>query len=195
MRWLFMLALVASCGDDGPSSTVYFDLDGSIGEAETFWNLPFPSDLRLAPSGAPDMTGFPNPRGVPLLTSLLTNADERRGWPTMPIAYVRFTAPVPERAVTDVLGDEAVLIDIDDTSPERGATYPIVAKTLIKDNYVADYLVALAPRPGITLRAGTRYAYVIREAFAPGFAAPAGFAALAAGRTPAGPRGGDAVAL
>ncbi|HEY5933936.1 MAG TPA: hypothetical protein VIU61_04860, partial [Kofleriaceae bacterium] len=195
MRFLVVLALITACGDDGPSSTVYFDLDGSIAEPATFWNLPFPSDLRLAASGAPDMTGFPNPRNVSLLAQLVSVVEERRGWPTMPTAYVRFTAPVPERALADVLGDEVTLIDIDEASPERGQTFPIVARTLTKDAYVTDWLVALAPRPGITLRPGTRYAYVVREAFAPGFVAPAGFADLAAGRTPTGARGAEAAAL
>ena len=195
MRFLVVLAMLAACGDDGPSSTVYFELDGAIAEPATFWDHPFPSDLRLAASGAPEMTGFPNPRNVPLLAQLVSVVDERRGWSTMPTAYVRFTAPVPERALTDLLADEVVLLDIDEASPERGTRFPIVARTLAKDAYVPEGLVAFAPRPGITLRAGTRYAYVVREAFAPGFVAPANFAALAAGRTPSGARGAEAAAL
>jgi len=199
MRSLLALTLVlAACGDDAPGSTVYFDLEGSIAEPATFWNLPFPSDLRLAASGAPDLTGFPNPRNVPILNALLTTVDERRGWPVMPVAYVRFTAPVPERAITDVIpaGDPSVvLLDIDPDSPELGTLYPIVAATLLPDPYVTSDLVALAPRPGIVLRAGTRYAYVIRSAFAPGFSPAPAFAALAAGKTPSGSRGADAVAL
>ncbi len=199
MRSLFVLLLAASaCGDDAPGNTVYFDLEGSIAEPETFWNLPFPSDLRLADSGAPDMTGFPNPRNVPILNALLATVNDRRGWPVMPVAYVRFTAPVPERSITDVLlpGDPGVaLIDIDPNSPELGTEYPVVATTLAPDPYVTSDLVAFAPRPGIVLRAGTLYAYVVRSAFAPGFSPAPAFAALAAGKTPSGSRGAAAATL
>ncbi len=194
---LALLASLAACGGDGPSGpTAYFELDGAIAEPSTFWNLPFPSDLRLDANGAPDMTGFPNPRNVPLLTSLLLDVPDRRGWPTMSTAYIRFTEAVPARAIEDVITDDAaILIDIDPSSPELGTRFPIVAQTLAVDGYVPDGLVALAPRPGIVLRAATRYAYVIEKSFAPGFSAPAGFADLVHDRTPSGSRGAAAAAL
>jgi len=199
MRIALALALVlTACGDDGPSHTVYFELEGSIAEPATFWDLPFPSDLRLAASGGPDMAGFPNPRSVPILNALLTTVGDRKGWPVMPVAYFRFTAPVPERTITDVIpvGDPAAtLIDIDPASPELGTQFPIVAITLQPDPYVTSDLVAFAPRPGIVLRANTRYAYVIRTAFAPGFSPPAAFATLVAGRQPSGKRGSAAAEL
>ncbi|MGE0399558.1 MAG: hypothetical protein AB7T06_22780 [Kofleriaceae bacterium] len=181
-RLLVLVMLVGACGDDGaPSKTAYFDLDGELAGKESYWNLPFPSDQRLRADKSPDLDGFPNPRNVPILTALVSVANERRGWPTMPVAFVRFTAPVPPRAITDVIpaDDEAVtLIDIDPASPELGTRYPIVAQTLAEDPYVATDVVALAPRPGIVLRANTRYAYVIRSAFAPGFSPAPAFAAL-----------------
>ena len=199
MRSLLALVLViAACGDDAPSSTAYFDLEGSIAEPATFWNFPFPSDLRLTESGAPDMTGFPNPRNVPILNALLTTVGDRRGWPVMAVGYVRFTAPVPERAISDVIpaGDPSVaLIDIDPDSPELGTQYAMVATTLAPDPYVPSDLVAFAPRPGIVLRSGTRYAYIVRSAFAPGFSPAPAFAALASGKTPAGTRGAAAATL
>ncbi len=179
MRKVLALALVlAACGDDAPSHTVYFDLEGSIADSATFWNFPFPSDLRLTDSGGPDMTGFPNPRNVPILNALLTTVGDRKGWPVMPIAYFRFTSPVPERAITDLIpvGDPAaLLIDIDPTSPELGTQFPIVATTLPPDPYVTSDVVAFAPRPGIVLRPNTQYAYVVRTAFAPEFSAPESF--------------------
>ena len=194
-----MFVLAAGCGgDDQPGSTAYFDLQGSISEPATFWNFPFPSDLRLAASGAPDLTGFPNPRNVPILNALISVVGERRGWPTMPAAYVRFTQPVPERTIANVIpaGDPAVvLIDIDPASPELGSTYPLVAATLPEDPYVPSNLVGFAPRPGIVLRGNTRYAYVIRTAFAPGFAPPHDFANLVVGHVPAGGLGEAAAEL
>jgi hypothetical protein len=166
--------LLVACGDDD-ASTVYFDAD-QITTPATFWNFPFPSDQRLDASGAPDLAAFPNPRGVPIMTQLLSLVPERRGWPMMASAYVRFTAPVPAAALDTVLSDGPLyLIDIDPASPERGTKHPIVGKTLVEDSYVPSNVLAMAPRPGIVLRAKTKYAYVIARDFAPGFARPSAF--------------------
>ena len=194
-RWLVLVVLLAACSE-APHDTVYFELDASLADAAVFWDFPFPSDLRLDATGAPDLTGFPNRRNVPILEDLLSIVPERRGFPVMPTAYVRFTAPVPAREIGDVLSDDlALLVDIDPASPELGRRVPIVAHTLATDDYATTNLVALAPRPGFVLRAGTEYAYVIVRAFAPGFQPPGGFADLAAGRTPGGKRGAAAAAL
>ena len=189
MRWLCLLAILASCGDDGgPGKTAYFELDGAVDQAATFYNLPFPSDLRLDASGAPILTGYPNPRNVPILNALLTVAADRRGWPVMPIVYVRFTAPVPEQMVDQVIppmDERVVLVDIDQDSPEAGTSYPLVAATLPADPYVPSDLVAFAPRPGIVLRGDTTYALVVRSAFAPGFEPAPQYTRLRAGKAPA----------
>ena len=189
MRWLAPLALLAACGDDGASArTAYFELDGPHDTAATFWDFPFPSDLRLQASGAPDMTGFPNPRNVPILTSLLVDVGDRRGWPVMPVIYARFTADVPERVITDVIppmDDAVLLVDVDQSSSEVGTSYPVVAATLPADPYVPDHLVAFAPRPGVVLRSNTRYALIVRSAFAPGFAQAPQLQRLFAAKAPA----------
>ncbi len=196
MQRLGFVLVLAACGGSGSSQTAYFDLTGATVDDGTFWNLPFPSDLRLDPNGAPDMTGFPNPRNVAILNSLMLDIPDRRGWPQMSTSYFRFTGAVPDRAITDVITDgSAVLLDIDPNSPEKGTSYPIVAQTLVTDRYVPDGLVAIAPRPGVVLRASTTYAYVITTAFAPGFAAAPAFSELAQGKTPAGLFGQQAATL
>ncbi len=193
---MYALAVIAACGDSPPAKSVYFDLDHAISDASTFWNLPFPSDLRLDANGAPDMTGFPDKHQVAILESLLSAVPERRGWPVMSAAYVRFTAAVPPHGVTDVLTDGSiVLLDIDPTSAELGTQQPLVVQTLATDDYAASNLVAIAPRPGVVLRPATKYAYVVRSAFAPGFKPPGEFAELAAGKTPGGDRGAAAKTL
>jgi hypothetical protein len=159
-----MLATIGAavgCGDRGAAPTIYFDL-GNTSTPETFWNYPWPSDQRLDESGAPDIVGFPNPRNIAVLSDLLSLVPERRGWPMMPVGYVRFTQPV-------ALGDEAqvrtkgplALVDIDPSSPERGARFPLLAAAVPEDRYVPSGVVALAPVPGIVLRAATKYAFVI----------------------------------
>src|SRR5687768_259241 len=170
----FALLGLLACGDDAP--TVYFQY-GKTSTPETFWDYPFPSDRRLDAAGAPDMTGFPNPRNVPILTSLMSIVPDRRGFPVMSTAYFRFTAPIEAESLDVVYSEGAPyhLIDIDPNSPERGTQYQVIAKSLAEDSYVASNVLALAPRPGIVLRAGTQYAYVIEKSAQPGFARPSGF--------------------
>jgi hypothetical protein len=161
-----------ACGDNTEQRTLYFE-PGVTSTAETFWNFPFPSDLRTDAAGAPDMTGFPNPRSVPILTSLLSAVPETTGWPVMPTVYFRFTAEPPHYnpAIVYARGP-ARLIDIDSSSDERGRQFPVVIANIARDAYSPDFLIAVAPRPGIVLRARTRYAVVLLDDFAPGFSAP-----------------------
>jgi hypothetical protein len=193
-----LVAAASACGDDGGgnASTVYFELGGMIDTADTFFDLPFPSDLRLTPTGSPDMTGFPNRRNVPILVDLLSLVPARSGFPVMPVAYVRFTAPLPARDIATVVPPtDALLVDIDETSPEIGTTFPIVATTFGADAYAPSDLVGLAPRPGVVLRGHTRYAYVILRAFAPGFTPPRAISDMAGDRAPVGTRGAQAFEL
>ncbi|HSN26414.1 MAG TPA: hypothetical protein VLT45_09015 [Kofleriaceae bacterium] len=158
-KYAALLAL-AACGSDAP--TVYFDTKHDT--ADTFWNAPWPSDTRLDANGAPDMTGFPNPRNVPILASLLSIVPERHGWPMMSIAYFRFTAPPM------AVDGHVYLVDI-----EQKSTVPVVVQALPKDRYATSNLVAIAPVPGFVLRGNAKYAYVIDKEFAPGFDSPAGW--------------------
>jgi len=198
VRWLSVVVLAAACGSDS-APTAVFDLAAPIDTPETYWDLPFPSDLRIAASGAPDTVGFPNPRDVPILRGLLSSVDARRGWSTMPVIYFKFSAPIPaydlENLIAPIEGAPALLIDIDPGSDELGSRFPLVAKTLNEDRYVTSNIVALAPRPGLVLRASTKYAVVLRQGFAPGFAPAADFATLRDGGVPDGDRGAAAAAL
>ncbi|MBL0214880.1 MAG: hypothetical protein IPQ07_13475 [Myxococcales bacterium] len=193
------LASLAACSDEGsPADTVAFDLEGPLA-GTTYWELPFPSDLRLTAEGHPDLAGFPNRRNLPVLTDLLSVASERAGFPVMPIAWFKFTATPPTRALDQVIpavaSADALLLDIDPDSDERGALHAMVAQTLPEDDFTGTGLVALAPRPGTVLRPHTRYAFVLKKTFAPGTEVPPAFAALAAGKTPSGARGAAAHTL
>ncbi len=193
------LASMIGCADDGePADTVAFDLDGPLA-GETYWAMPFPSDLRLTAEGRPDLAGFPNRRNLPVLNDLLSVAAERSGFPVMPIAWFKFTATPPDRALDQVItadaASDALLLDIDPESNERGSLHAMVSQTLPDDDFTGTGLVALSPRPGTVLRAHTRYAFVLKKAFAPGTEVPPAFATLAHGKTPSGARGAAAAAL
>ncbi|MBM4269753.1 MAG: hypothetical protein FJ144_24650, partial [Deltaproteobacteria bacterium] len=63
------VAWLAACGGDGGSladpvagTAVVFDLDADLGDPARFYDLPYPSDLRLDEAGRPMLDGFPFPR-------------------------------------------------------------------------------------------------------------------------------------
>ena len=177
-----LLMVLVACASDptAQTHTIAFDLDSKLATGATYWDLPYPSDLRLAADGTVDFTGFPNRRNLPIVNDLLAGAKRRAGFPVMPIAYVKFTDAAPQLDLSQITAGARIL-DIDDASPERGATYPVVAQTLAADDYTGKNLIALAPYPGIVLRAATRYAFVLDKSFAPDTEVPAQFAALADG--------------
>lgn len=196
------LSMIGGCGgDDGgddDAATVAFELDGALA-AETYWDLPFPSDLRLTADGTPDLAGYPT-RDSGLAIDLLDVARLRRGFPVVPVAYFRFTAPPPAQSLDVIIPAtgpqpiEMFALAPGDAALD-GRRVPVVAKTLIEDDFAPPALLAIAPLPGIVLAPDTTYAVVIRRDFAPGFEPPVGFADLVAGRTPAGARGAAAATL
>jgi hypothetical protein len=188
----------ADAGPSGPARAV-FDL-GAVGE--DFFAFPLPSDLRLTREGRPDLAGFPS-ASIAIVADLLASASERPGWPTVPVAYFRFTAPLAERSSDDVLPAELaspfLLIDVDPASPERGALVPTIARTLAPDRYTGSSLVAVAAVPGWVLHPDRRYAFVVRTSATGWDGGPVEtepvLQQLLAGETPGASWGADAAAL
>ncbi|MEM9188460.1 MAG: hypothetical protein AAGF12_04765 [Myxococcota bacterium] len=223
-RLILTLLLAAGCGDDnsnpspdggepdardadselpsGPA-TASFDLGGSVSTQETFFDFPFPSDLRLTESGTPNLEGYPNPGALPLVGDLIKVAAARRGWASVPVAYFRFSAPVAtldESAVIAPTNDApAMLIDIDPDSNQRGTLIPLVGLDLKNDPYARENLLALAPRPGFILHPERSYAFVVMRSLGDAAGEPLGvpeaLTQLVAGETPDGAWGADALAL
>jgi hypothetical protein len=196
LRWMCLLALV---GCSEPGAQLVFDLDAPLTTAKTFYDAPFPSDLRVAADGRPIVDGWPTNANT-IMEGLLESAKERKGFPLMPVAYFQFTKPIAARQLETVIAAQKTspifLVDIDSDSPERGRIYPTVAKTLADDDYVPANLLAVAARPGFVLAPERTYAFVIMRAAndaagAPLDVAPA-IADLARGSTPAGARGAKA---
>src|SRR5690242_12470295 len=103
-RGMLLMALVAaaaSCASD-PGAELVFDLDSALTEPRTFFDAPWPSDLRVDAAGHPIVDGWPT-RDSPLFDSLRASAEERRGFPVMPVAYFQFTKPVAARALDAVI--------------------------------------------------------------------------------------------
>src|SRR5438445_11361471 len=75
-----------------PGVQAAFDLDTDPARPGFFWDLPWPSDLRLTADGKPQLASFPNPRGLPLIETFRRMAMERGGSPVLPVGYCRFDA-------------------------------------------------------------------------------------------------------
>lgn len=206
-RWLCLLALVISCGGDDstpaapalealPGTSVSFALDAHETDV-TFFDFPYPSDLRLDAQGHPKVSFFANPGGEEVVQGILTVAGDRVGFPVIPVAYFRFSEKLSPLSTDTVIPASAsspiMLIDVDPASPEAGALVPVVAGELPVDDYTPEHLLAVSPRPGFVLKPSHRYAVVVRrslnDATGAPLGVPAGLVALAQGKAPAGPLG------
>lgn len=168
---LAVLVVPACSSEEEPGSatttdapTVVFEQRADFAAENAFFDFPYPSDLRLDANGAPNVAAFHDP-GVPILAGLKKGAQDRKGFPVMPVGYFRLTAkPAPrERAKVVEGGKDApiALVDIDPSSPERGKMFPVVAETPTPDRYVPEWLVSVAVRPGIVLAPKRKYAFYI----------------------------------
>jgi hypothetical protein len=205
--------LGVACGSDdaapgaaGPAPTqAFFDFSADLTAPEHFYDLPYPSDLRLDDAGHPDLRGFPNPKNVALVSGLVNVASQHPGFPVLPVAYFRFTKPVavPANDATVPLapdvGSSFLLLDVDPSSPARGTLFPLMAQTWEPDPYLPENVVAVAPVPGFVLSPNRQYAFVVKtslvDADGKTVGQPAAMAALAAGNDPGGALGPAAVTL
>ena len=198
------VAWLAACGGDGGSladpvagTAVVFDLDADLGDPARFYDLPYPSDLRLDEAGRPMLDGFPFPRANGIIVPVWEAAARRRGFPAVGAAYFRFEAalaPRDPRAPIAASPDAPVLIvDVDPSSPERGRLFPAIADVLEEDPYTPAHVLVTAPFPGIVLSPNRLYAVVIRRSLGDATGAPLGVpeevATLRGGGSPPGERG------
>jgi len=183
----FLLAALAGCGSEDapadepiveiPGTQVRFDLAATRGPG-AFYEFPFPSDARLTAEHTPDVANFPNPLGNSMLAGLVEIAGEHPGFPTIPVAYFRFSAPLSEQLLEHTnpadLSSNILLVDVDPTSPERGRLFATIAKQPAVDVYVPEHLLAVASFPGIVLEPNRKFAFVIRRAMADASGEPLG---------------------
>ncbi len=170
--------LVLACGSSSSSTVADFDLHADLTNPDAYWSMPYPSDLRLTPQGTPDVRGFPNNLQEVIIEGLRTTAMQRVGFPQMPSAYFHFDAPIPPQDPNNVIAaDKAspiLLVDVDPTSPARGALFPVVAGTPPTDRYVLDNTLEVAPRIGIVLEPKRTYAFVVMKSLHDATNAPLG---------------------
>lgn len=154
-----------------------FDLEADLTNQDSFYNIPYPNDLRLNADGSPDLTGLPIPDNNIFAKSLKSIAGDREGFPVNSAGYFEFNLPVAQQDVNEVIAADTdspiLLIDIDPDSPNRGELLPTVASTFRQDlNYIPSSLLSVAPAPGIILHPNRTYAYVVKRSLDDAFGRP-----------------------
>ena len=164
---LFVIALTsvvsAACSGDG--ATPRFTSTAEASTEETFYDLPFPNDLRRRADGTLDLAAFPS--NSLLLDQVRAGAETYDGFSTNGAIFVKLDGQLdpdslPDPAASMTEDASVYLVDVDPDSPARGERIPVVVK-FIADGALTigrDYLVA-RPYPGFPLSGGTTYALVV----------------------------------
>jgi pimeloyl-ACP methyl ester carboxylesterase len=159
--------------------------------------IPFPSDLYRDAEGRLDLRGFPRPRSIALLETIVSEAETRTpGFAPSGTMYLNFggtvpTGRLPEDGAASLLPDSALqLVNVDPASPHRGERIPLQWKVreTATDWLPANTLMVRCVE-GRAMRGGTTYALVVTDAA--GLVDPAFAGSLAADR-PAGAAAGRA---
>lgn len=205
---LALWVVSAGCsGDDPitalPGAQLAFETVGAIDTPQTFYDFPYPSDLRLTASGAPDLKGFPHNADKNAVPSILPLVAQRKGFSVLPVAYFRFDRPLAKQDDEHIyaarLDSPVLIIDVGDVEADRGKLHPAVALDLWNDPFVPDHLLAVAPWRGVLLQPERRYAAVVLRSLGDVDGQPLGsplaFEQLKARQAPAGERGKKTVEL
>ena len=151
----------------GATSILEADLD-------SFYDQPFPFDLRRHSNGRPDLTGFPNPFGLALVDSyvepIVAAVD---GFSPAGTIYLRFDGPLdpdgfPAPELTADPDADIVLTSVTPTSPAYGIPIPVElhyygATPPAEDYYLQPWLLMVKPLQGFPLREGEKYALLVRR--------------------------------
>ena len=151
-----------------PGTKAFFTVPYPVDEAR-FFNLPFPSDLRLKADGTLDLAGFPSGDGT--ITDYITLiAENAKGWATQGAAFFKFDAALdvgslPAEGDTMAATSPIFLVNVDGASAGKGTLYPLTFRfSAAALQYGTKNLLTILPESGFPLDAGTRYAVVITRA-------------------------------
>ena len=203
MRTL-LVSFVLVCGCGGvPGTRVRMDLSSDTTVAGHFFDIPYPSDLRLDAEHHPRLSGWPNPDELPLIQGLIDSVASRTYWPVLAVAYFDFDAPLGARALKDSVPADVtapvLLVDLSDAPPSRGRLTPVWLQSGLTDVYLPATTLAVAARPGFVLSPRRTYAVVVKRSLDDGQGHALGvapeMATLARGGTPKGTSGATAKAL
>jgi hypothetical protein len=182
LRWTVAWLAVLGCSSNEAESQAPLGVEGesiyvvpaSLSELaeETFFDHPWPSDLRKESDGTVRFEGFPNPRHKPILSEYIASMKGvLTGFSPVAAGFVRFTVPLDPASLPstpkEALDPKASvqLIDIDPGSPEHGARKPVtLAFRRDVGVYYPPNTLAFMPTLGFPLLPNTRYALVVTRA-------------------------------
>jgi len=158
----------------GPARTQsIFVVPGSLDalSGETFFDQPWPSDLRYAADGAVDFAGYPNPRRMPLIDDYVQSMKGiLHGFSPAASGFLRFTAALDPASLPktplDALdpASSVQLIDIDPASPDHGMRQRVsLFFRAEQGTYWQPDTLAFMPAFGYPLAPHTRYALVVTD--------------------------------
>lgn len=158
--------------DAGPPRAI-FELPRE--QRDSFFNLPWPNDLRRTSEGTIDLTSFPNPRNNRLVRRYTNAATERlRGFATNGSIYFRFSHDIDPSSIpaspSQTLADDAsvFIIDLEASSETRLERHPAVITIQERATlFWPGHTLAVRPVYGIPLLGGHRYAVVVRRGVRP----------------------------
>ena len=203
MRMLLAsLTLLCAC-ESAPGTRVRMNLSADTTTVGHFFDIPYPSDLRLDEHHHPRLSAWPNPDAFPLIQGLVDSVASRTYWPVLAVAYFDFDAELGTRSLKDPVPTDVtapvLLVDLSATPPARGRLTPVWLQSGLTDEYLHATTLSVAARPGFVLAPGRTYAFVVRRSLKDGKGHALGvapeMAALAHGGTPPGTSGAAAKAL
>lgn len=162
-KWL-AAAIVACLVAMSPAQAVQpvFDPVGS-----SFYDMPFPFELRRDADQTVSLAGFPFP-AQPLINPYISALEKVTGFGLNSAVFVKFDGDIAvsslpaDAAATLAPGASLFLINIDPKSKARGQRTPLwIEFRSTGDDYRDDHLLAFMPVPGHPLEAGTLYAAVL----------------------------------
>ena len=160
-----LLMLVAGCGD--PAVSVFVGR-GPASTPETFYDLPFPNDVRRLAEGGLDLTGFPSQS---VMVDLYVDAIATRldGFGLNSGIFFRFEGELdpdslPDPAASMTENSSVYLVDVDRDSPRFGERIPIKVRFRAEPGTsIGPGSLAILPYPGFPLEEGTTYAAVVTD--------------------------------
>jgi predicted esterase len=174
------LPMLPSCSNDPSENALSQGVTSSLFavpvsledlKESTFFEHPFPSDLRRETDGTARFAGWPNPFQNALIREYLSSIDHLLdGFSPVAPAYLRFTGPIdpaslPKDPPASIEPDSSVqLVDVDPRSPEKGQRHLVQIhwqETAEEASYWQPNTLAVMPILGRPLRPSTRYAVVV----------------------------------
>ena len=136
----------------------------------SFYDVPFPYELRRDPDRTISIAGFPF-QANPLIDQYRAAIEQSPGFGIASGVFLKFDGDLdptslPTSPEASRQQDASVfLIDIDPRSPERGTRSAILIDfRSVGDPYRDPHLLALMPAPGLPLAQGRLYAAVVTDA-------------------------------